>query len=498
MWPRHTGDFSLFRVYAGKDNKPAEYSTDNVPFKPRHYFPVSLQGVKPGDFTMVYGFPGRTTQYIPSPAVRTIMEVTDPVRIMIRTKRLEIIDDAMRSSDKIRIQYAAKQASIANAWKKWQGELRGMKRMKTLETKQAEEKEFIRWATTQNNRYVGIIDSFTVVYDAYTPLSRTADYINEAVFGAEMLRYARGFAPLVDSTSSAFLKTESEKLSAGADGAFKDIDIATDKRLFAAMMEIYYRDMSPDMRPAQLEALHKKYKGDFAAAANELYASSQLTSAEKVKTLLKDWSSKKASRLKKDPLYDLASGFVSLYNAKVKDKLNALNARINVLNREYMAGQMEMQPEKRFYPDANSTLRIAYGNVDGYEPRDGVSYSHFTTLEGIMEKEDPSSEEFEVPAKLKELYQKKDYGEYAVNGELPVAFVASNHTTGGNSGSPVLNANGELIGTNFDRVWEGTMSDIDFDPSQCRNISLDVRYTLFVIDKYAGCKRLIEEMTIVR
>jgi hypothetical protein len=499
MWPRHTGDFALFRVYAGKDNKPAAYSTENVPFKPRHHFPVSLKGVQPGDFTMVYGFPGRTTQYIPSPAIKTIIEVTDPTRIMIRDKRLEIIDDAMRSSDQLRIQYAAKQASIANAWKKWQGELRGLERLRTLEAKQAEEKVFNSWVAANNkSRYSGLLDRYAAVYKSYTPISRTTDYINEAAYGVELLGYARGFRKLADSTNATFLKEESAKLMKDADAAFKDIDIATDKKLFAAMMGIYYRDVEAGMRPEQLEKLHDKYKGDFIKCADELYAVSNLTSPEKVRAFLKDWNTKKADKLRKDPMYSLSIGFVELYERKLKDELTGLNAQTAVLNREYMAGQMEMQQDKRFYPDANSTLRVAYGNVGGYLPRDGVTYQHLTTLEGIMEKEDPSSEEFEVPAKLKELYSKKDYGQYAVNGKLPVAFVASNHTTGGNSGSPVLNANGELIGTNFDRVWEGTMSDIDFDPAQCRNISVDVRYTLFVIDKYAGCSRLIEEMTIVR
>jgi len=504
MWPRHTGDFSLFRVYAGKDNKPADYSIENVPFTPRHFFPVSLKGIQPGDFTMVYGFPGRTTQYIPSYAVSTIIEVTDPVRIKIRTKRLEIIDDAMRSSDKIRIQYTAKQASIANAWKKWQGELKGLERLNTIQVKKQEEEAFTKWVLANNREDLkSLLSDYEKVYQELRPLTKTFDYINEAAYGVELLKYAREYNKLAmmareKQPDEIAIGKEASRISAGASAFFKNLDPATDKKLFEAMMDLYINDVSTEHHPKLLTDLNSKYKGDFARAAEEIYVKSLLSDSLKVKKLMDGFSSKDVKKLLQDPAFKLAQSFWDLYISKIDADLTRINNKIIILNRNYMAAQMEHQTNRKFYPDANSTLRITYGQVNGYEPKDAVSYQYNTTLEGIMEKEDATNEEFEVPAKLKELYSNKDYGDYGVNNKLPVAFVASNHTTGGNSGSPVLNANGELIGTNFDRVWEGTMSDIDFDPSQCRNISLDVRYTLFVIDKFAGCKRLIDEMKIVR
>ncbi len=504
MWPRHTGDFSLFRVYAGKDNKPADYSKDNIPFKPRHFFPVSVKGVQPGDFTLVYGFPGRTTQYIPSHAVSTIMEVNDPTRIKIRTERLKIIDAAMRSGDKIRIQYTSKQASIANAWKKWQGELKGLNRLNTLSVKQQEEAAFNNWAVANNREeYKTILADYDKAYRELRPLTKTVDYINEAAYGVELLKYAREFKKLAAMTEEGTpddnaISVEATRIVNGAEGFFRNVDIATDKKLFVAMMEIYIKDVPAEHHPQLLTDLNKKYKGDFTKAAEILYDKSMLSDSVKVRKLLTGFTAGKRKKLIEDPAYALAAGFADVYRLKIESDFSRLNQEITVLNRKYIAGQMEHQTNRKFYPDANSTLRVSYGQVNGYEPRDGVIYDYYTTLEGIMEKEDPSNEEFEVPSKLKELYAKKDYGDYGVNNELPVAFVASNHTTGGNSGSPVLNANGELIGTNFDRVWEGTMSDIDFDPEQCRNISVDIRYTLFIIDKYAGCTRLIDEMKVVK
>ncbi|MFN9595344.1 MAG: S46 family peptidase [Bacteroidota bacterium] len=504
MWPRHTGDFALFRVYAGPDNKPAEYSKDNVPFKPRHHFPISLKGVQPGDFTMVYGFPGRTTQYISSYAVKNTMEVNNPARIAIRTARLEIIDDAMRSSDKLRIQYAAKQASIANAWKKWQGEQKGLNRLNTIQNKLAFEKSFNEWAKLNGNKeYINILDLMRRQYEELAPFSKAIDYINEAAYGAEMLRYATAFNKL-ESIASAkpynekAVSEEAARLLNTSGGFYKDFDAGTDQKLFVAMMGMYFSEVDPAYHPAELINIQAKYKGDFGVAGTFVYSKSFFSDSLKLQAFLTGFSSKKLKQLQSDPAYKLAMSFRSIYKLKLESPAGAINADLTILNRKYMAAQMEMEPTKRFYPDANSTLRVAYGQVEGYEAADATYYNHMSTIEGIMQKENPAIEEFEVPKKLKDLYTSRDFGDYAVNGTLPVAFVASNHTTGGNSGSPVLNANGELIGTNFDRVWEGTMSDIDFDPEKCRNISLDIRFTLFVIDKFAGCKRLVDEMKIVR
>lgn len=503
MWPRHTGDFALFRVYAGTDNKPADYSPSNVPFKPRYFFPISIKGVQPGDFTMVYGFPGRTTQYIPSAAIKNIIEVTNPSRIKIRDARLEIIDEAIRTNDKLRIQYSAKQASIANAWKKWQGELKGLERLETMQVKQKEEAAFKKWYTENNKgEYATLLPDFNIAHSSLAPLIKVQDYINEAAYGVELLKYARAMNELAELSTAEEMDEEAVKKEAtrilnGASGFYRDFDVATDKKLFASMMHLYFADIDVTMHPNELKDNFSKYKGDYNKYANELYGKSIFADSTKLKSFLSNYTSKKSKQLLNDPAYKLAQSFYDIYTTHLEKELTKLNTAVNVLNRKYMAAQMEMQKDRKFYPDANSTLRVAYGQVGGYEPKDAVTYSHFTTIEGIMEKEDPSIEEFEVPAKLKTLNAARDFGPYGVNGTLPVAFVASNHTTGGNSGSPVLNANGELIGTNFDRVWEGTMSDIDFDPDQCRNISLDIRFTLFIIDKFAGCKRLIDELKIV-
>jgi hypothetical protein len=318
-----------------------------------------------------------------------------------------------------------------------------------------------------------------------------------------LLKYARGYSKLAmlvkeKNPDEKAISEEAARIAKGAGGFYRDYDTETDKKLFVSMMTMYYKDVPANHHPEMLTSLFKKYNGDFSKCADELYSGTFLSDSVTVVKFLDGFSSKKSKKLLNDPVYMLAGSFSDLYTEKIESDFTAINNRIALLNRNYMAAQMLMQPDKKFYPDANSTLRVAYGNVNGYDPRDGVQFAYYTTLEGIIEKEDPQNPEFEVPQKLKELYSKKDYGQYGVNNELPVAFVASNHTTGGNSGSPVLNANGELIGTNFDRVWEGTMSDIDFDPSQCRNISLDIRYTLFVIDKFAGCKRLIDEIVIVK
>ncbi|MBL0340308.1 MAG: S46 family peptidase [Bacteroidetes bacterium] len=504
MWPRHTGDFSVFRVYAGADNRPADYSPANVPFKPRYFFPISLKGVQPGDFTMVYGFPGNTTQYLPAAAIKNIIEVTNPSRIKIRDARLEIIDEAIRTNDKLRIQYTDKQVSIANGWKKWQGELKGLERLETMQMKQKEEAAFKKWYTENNkSEYATLLPDFNIVHSSLAPLIKVQDYINEAAYGVELLKYARGLNKLAKLSTSEVVdedsvKIEVTRLLSSSSGFYRNFDVATDKKLFASMMHLYFADIDLTMRPNELKDIFSKYKGNFSKYADELYSKSAFSDSTKLKSFLTSYTSKKSKQLLNDPAYKLAQSFWDIYTTHLEKEITKLNASVSLLNRKYMAAQMDMQKDRKFYPDANSTLRVAYGQVSEYEPKDAVTYSYFTTIKGIFEKENPAIEEFEVSEKLKTLNAAGDFGPYGVNGTLPVAFVASNHTTGGNSGSPVLNANGELIGTNFDRVWEGTMSDIDFDPDQCRNISLDIRFTLFIIDKFAGCKRLIDEMKIIK
>ena len=505
MWPRHTGDFSIFRVYAGKDNKPAEYSAENVPFVPRHFFSISTKGVQAEDFTMVYGFPGRTQQYISSYQVETIVEVTNPNRIRIRTERLDVMGAAMRSSEALHLKYADKQSGVSNAWKKWKGESKGLIAAKGVERKKNFESDFTSWYSKSEvlkKKYGNVLPSIASLYQNTKPYLSANDYYAEAAFGVEIISYAIGLKNLVDMSLSekpdtAKIRTEAEAYKVGVAGYFKDYDANTDRKMMARLLKLFDEGVADSLKPVYFTDLRQRYQSDFVKMADAVFAKSDLDDEKEMVEMFAKFKKSEAKELKKDPAYQLADALVVYYRERIAEKVKSFTAGLNLLNRLYMEGQKEMQPEKKFYPDANSTMRLSYGQVRGYDARDAVYFNYQTNLDGIMEKYIPGDEEFDLPARLVELYQKKDYGQYAVNGSVPVAFIATNHTTGGNSGSPVLNAKGQLIGTNYDRVWEGTMSDILFNPEICRNISLDIRYTLFIVDKFAGAKRLIDEMDIV-
>lgn len=502
MWTRHTGDFSLFRIYAGRDGKPADYSKDNVPYRPKHHLPINLNGINEGDFTMVFGFPGRTTEYLTSYAIKDIMYEINPHRINIRAKKLEIMNEDMKASDAVRIQYASKYASTANAWKKWIGENNGLIRLKALERKKALEERFEEWANEDESRkeiYGSLIKDFDREYLKQSTISQANNYMLEAVFGTEVIRFARTVSLLTkEDMTEEELKMLLPKIEVYAEKYFKDYNTSTDQKVFAALMRLYYDNVDEEFHPEFLARMARKRKGNFHRIAGSIFDKSVLVSKSKFDKLLNGFNAKSVKQLKKDPAFVLMQQFMDIYDEDIKPVLTKTEENIERLSRYYLAGLRQMQPEKKFYPDANSTLRVAYGQVKGYEPRDGVAYKYFTTLEGIMEKENPGNDEFTVPEKLKELHRRKDYGIYGMDGIMPVCFTASNHTTGGNSGSPVINGDGHLIGTNFDRNWEGTMSDIMYDPEMCRNISVDIRYTLFIIDKFAGAGHLIDEMTIIK
>lgn len=504
MWPRHTGDFSLFRIYADKENKPAAYSKDNVPFKPRHHFTISLNGVNEGDFTMVYGFPGRTQEYLSSYAIDLIEKVKDPALIKIRDTRIKIMEDGMRISDTVRIKYSSKEKSLSNAFKKWQGELKGLQRLKIADEKRRFEKSFDEWVKKNDKKeYAGLLVDFQKSYPEFTKYNLATDYYNEAAMGVEVLSFANGFKKLVELSTKEKpeekeINDEIERLKKSSEGFFKNYDARVDKKVFAALLKMYFENVGNEFRPQYLTDAVAEYNNDFSAYAEKVFSKSIFISQNKLEEFLKNYKPKSAKKIQNDIAFALALAISKTHNEKVSDKFSEYAFQIGRLNRLYMKAQMEMQTEKKFYPDANLTLRLTYGQVGGYIPRDAVKYHFHTSLEGVIEKENPDDDEFIVPGKLKELFQKKDFGRYGINGTMPLAFVASNHTTGGNSGSPVINANGELIGTNFDRVWEGTMSDLAFDPDRCRNIAVDIRYTLFIIEKFAGCKRLIEEMNFAK
>jgi hypothetical protein len=504
MWPRHNADFSLFRIYAGPDGRPADPSDANVPFVPRHVLPISLDGVREGDFAMIFGFPGQTQRYLSSYAVQYVMGTADPVRIAMRTASLGVIDAAMRSSDRLRLMYADKQAGISNAWKKWIGELRGLKELGTLERKRAYEAAYREKARAEGrSAYAEVLPQLEKLYGDYTPFATARDlFVEMAYYGPEVLRFADGFKDLVEQHAALAkegkLPFELNKLLTGADAYFANYDVETDKRIFKALLPIYRKHVPPHLQPAVLSEIDARFRGDVDAWVDHLYARSAFTDQARLRKALRNPGAKAMKRLAMDPAYRVSRGFYGTFLDQVRPAHAQLSDRIEAAMRTYVKGMMEMYPDQTYWPDANSTLRLSYGRVEGSEPRDGVEYLHFTTLDGVVAKYIPGDAEFDLPQRLIELNRARDFGPYGANGTMPVCFTSSLHTTGGNSGSPVLNGHGELIGLNFDRTWESTMSDIQFDPAKCRNICVDARYLLFIIDRFAGAHHLVEEMTLVR
>ncbi len=496
VWPRHTGDFSLFRIYSGPNNEPAEYSTNNKPFTPKHFLPISLKGVQEGDFTMVFGFPGRTDEYLPSIAVKQVMENSDPAKIKIRDVALKIMDKHMRKDEATRLKYASKYANIANYWKKWLGESQGLKKSNAVAKKEAFEAEFEKRAKLKN-QYTGLIPAFNKLYNDNLEASVIRDYYSEAPNrNIELLRIMSTYRNLVNtfekSGEADYVKMK-EKAMPSLEDFYKDYSAEIDNEIFKALMAICAADMNVKYLPASIREKNLNVLGD------NIYKASAFTTMEKAKEVLMKSPKEAVEIIKNDPAFQLAYEWNEVIKKEATPIFDKNKKLIDSLQVIYMKAQIELFPEKKFYPDANSTLRVTYGKVNSYEPKDGVKYNHVTYLDGVMEKYIPGDYEFDVNKKLIDLYNKKDYGQYAdKNGKMPICFIGSNHTTGGNSGSPAIDANGNLIGLNFDRVWEGTMSDINYDPSICRNIMMDARYILFVIDKFAGASRLINEMKVVK
>jgi len=505
MWPRHTGDFSLFRIYADKNNEPATYSEDNVPFKPKKHFPISLKGVKKGDFTMVFGYPGSTEEYLTSFAVKMISEVENPHQIKIRQAKIDIMKKYMNADPAVRIKYASKYAGVSNYWKKWIGENRGLKKLNAVQKKQDFEKAISIWMkkdNARNKKYGNLLTQYETLYKGLTPNKLAQDYFYEAFYRLDMVKLVspyRRLAGIENDTTQDVIDRTVGFLKKRVAGNFKDYHKPLDKEMFEKILAIYYKNMDKKYHPTEFAFVEKKFKSDFQKYGDYIYNKSIFTDKARLNKFLDSYKHKSSvKKLKKDPVFRLFTSFIDVYIDKVQKPITQTNLELDSLNRIWMQAIMDYRKGQNLYPDANFTLRVTYGKVNTYFPKDGVQYLHYTTLDGIMEKDNPDIYDYKVPEKLKELYNNKDYGQYAEDGKVHVCFTASNHTSGGNSGSPIINGEGHLLGVNFDRNWEGTMSDIMYDPDQCRNISIDIRYALFIIDKFAGAGYLLDEMTLIK
>lgn len=496
VWPRHTGDFSLFRVYADQKNRPIPYDPANVPYTPRNHLEIYAGGVQQGDFTMVMGYPGSTTQYLYSEGVRIMVEDELPARIRLRTARMEIMEKYMKESDRVRIQYTSKHSGVTNAWKKWQGTILGLERMDVTGMKKDFETQFARWVEADGERtmkYDRLLPDFARVYRDMARYSMAVVFRSEAIMPVELFRQISEIRSMMDQG------LDTAMIRSRVDRFYKDFHMPVDRDIFAAMMEAYGEGMDRDLQPSFFSEIRGKYRGDYARFAAEAYRKSMFSDRDEVLKLL-DRYAKNQERARRmidqDPLAVCLDQFSELYATRIEPVYGKLQQQLQHLYGKYMAALLEMFGDRRLYPDANFTMRVTHGKVEGYEPWDGIRYQYSTTLSGVMEKSREGTEDYRVPQKLISLYETGDFGRYGVNGTMPVCFIASNHTSGGNSGSPVLDACGRLIGINFDRNWEGTMSDVYYDPALCRNIAVDIRYVLFIMDKFAGAGYLLEEMDI--
>jgi Peptidase S46 len=502
MWPRHTCDFSMFRVYATSDGKPAAYSKDNVPYKSKHFLPVNIKGVNEGDFAMTLGYPGRTDRYATSFAVQYALDITSPAIVKLREKRLEIWDDAMSNSNEVRIKYQAKKNNISNYWKYFIGQMKQLNRMKVTDQKRELETQFQQWANGDANRkaeYGSVLNDLQNTYANFRKYGLARQYLQECAFAPEILTYANSFNQLGETLKNKEAKPDdiaakTATLKENITDFYKEYDAQADQRILAAMLKMYYEDVPKEQHAPIFAEIMSKYKGDFEKYAEEVFEASMFASKVKVEAFLAKPSSKK---LEKDMAYKTITSIFNNYTTNYRPTVRTYEQSIAASNRKFIRGLRLMLPDKKFSPDANSTMRLSYGSVKTYDPADAVKYNWFTTINGIMEKMDNSNPDFVVPAKQVELYNKKDFGRYGQDGTLRTCFLTTNDITGGNSGSPVINGNGELIGLAFDGNWEAMSGDIKFDPDYKRTINVDIRYVLWVIEKMMGGVNTVNEMKIV-
>ncbi|WP_065219310.1 MULTISPECIES: S46 family peptidase [Butyricimonas] len=501
VWPRHTADFCMMRIYTAPNGEPAPYSPNNVPLKPKHHLPVSAKGVQDGDFAMIMGFPGTTDRFLTSFGLKETMDVTNDIRYKVRTEKLRVMKEGMNADPKTRIQYASKHAQCANYWKYSHEQNIALKNLNTMGEKEKIEREFTAWVNADPARKAKYGNALTMIkegYEAMHPYNEAMNYMQEAgLQGAESplfaVRVSNTLKAYYDEKTPEMIKERMmEAIKGNAQEFFKDYNKDVEKNLIAVMFKMYSDNVAEEWHPEVIKMINKKYKGNYEKYAKEVSDKSIFTDQARFDAFLAKPDMKK---LEKDPGYIMGSSLFETYQ-KLGGATEEMRTKVAKGDRLFVRGLMEMQPEKVWAPNANSTIRLTYGNVKSYKPRDAVFYDYYTTLTGVMEKEGPKGTEFEVPQKLKDLYYAKNFGRYGAD-NISVNFITNNDITGGNSGSPVINAYGELIGTAFDGNSEAMSGDIDFEENLQRCINLDTRYMLFIVDKLANAQNLIDEMTIV-
>ncbi|MFA8451347.1 MAG: S46 family peptidase [Bacteroidales bacterium] len=502
MWPRHTADFSMFRVYTDKDGKPAQYSKENIPMQSKHHLPINIAGVKEGDFAMIMGNPGSTERYLTSFGINMGINYKNPSIVKVRQKKLDIIGEDMDANKAVRLKYSSKYARIANYWKYFIGQTKSLKRLKVADKKKAIESKFGKWVLSDVNRKKEYGQVLADLEEAYEKLSNYEPtkwyYIEGALRGPEILSLANKLEKLSKAKNTADSPKKTKAIQARMKETvlkhFKNYNLATDQRLMSELFSMMYNDIDEKYRSPFIEEINKKYKGNFAKYSVTVFQKSCLANKQSALEFIRNPKSEKV--ISKDPAFIANKALITEFK-NLREKTKVANDMLAHANRLFVKGIQEMEKDKKFYPDANFTMRLTYGQVKGYKPADAVTYKYYTTLKGVMQKEDPSVDEFKVPEKLKSLYKDKDYGRYGEEKVMKTCFLTNHDITGGNSGSPVINSKGELIGLAFDGNWEAMSGDIFFNNKVQRTINVDARYLLFLIDKFAGASNIIDELTII-
>ncbi len=501
MWPRHTCDISIFRIYTDANNKPAKYSKDNKPYTPKYFFPINVQGPQENSYAMILGYPGRTQRYTYSEGIRYYSEKERPMRVKVRRDILDIYEESMHKDPKIKLMYSDKYAGLSNYWKKFMGEADALKKLSIYDRRKEEESKFSAWVKNgSKTKYSEVIGLYDQAYAQIQKYGMYGVYLQDAISNSQPMTFAMGMGPLEallnDKTKKEEAKKMATEMAVDLDADFKEFYEPIERKVLAAVLMHLVEDLDNAQLPVYLVNMANKHKKDYTAMAEEMWKKSMFVNKEKFAKFL---SSPSLKTLKKDPVYNVANGYVTELTTKMQPEINKINAQLSKANRLFQAGVMEMSPSRLFTPDANGTMRLTYGRVLPYKGKDAVSFKEFTTSRGVIEKFTPGDIEFDAPQSLIDMMKRKDFGPYAdKDGDLHICFLTDNDITGGNSGSPVINGKGELIGTAFDGNWEAIASDFAFEPQFQRTICVDVRYTLFILDKFGGAGHLLNEMKIIR